>query len=72
MSSNRKARSPEPPRAKATAEDVAAYLQVGVETLYKWRYARTGPPGVRVGKYLRYDWAEVEAWWVKRQAEQAA
>ncbi|MFI8928233.1 helix-turn-helix transcriptional regulator [Streptomyces sp. NPDC053474] len=62
----------EPPRAKATAEEVAAYLQVDVNTLYKWRYAGTGPQGVRVGKYLRYDWDDVEAWWDERKAQQAA
>ncbi|MFI5638284.1 helix-turn-helix transcriptional regulator [Streptomyces goshikiensis] len=57
-----------PPRPKATPEDVAEYLGVGVGTLYKWRYEKKGPAGVRVGKYLRYDWADVEAWWEEQKA----
>lgn len=50
-----------------TVEDVAAYLRVPVTTLYQWRYRRVGPRASRVGRYLRYDPAEVRAW-VERQA----
>ena len=42
--------------------DVAAYLGVPVETVREWRKRRTGPTGRRVGKHLRYDPAEVRAW----------
>ncbi|MGW6842282.1 helix-turn-helix domain-containing protein [Streptomyces sp. NPDC054958] len=55
------------PRPKATAQQVAEYLQVDVETLYKWRHSGVGPPGVRVGKYLRYDWVDVELWWAEQK-----
>jgi excisionase family DNA binding protein len=48
-------------------EDVAAYLRVSVETVYRWRKQRTGPPAARVGKHLRYDPADVRSW-LKRQA----
>lgn len=44
------------------AEDVAAFLGVPLRTVYQWRYTRYGPPGRRVGRYLRYDPAEVRAW----------
>lgn len=45
-----------------TIEEVAEYLQVPVQTLYHWRYKRTGPKGVRVGRFVRYHRADVDAW----------
>lgn len=45
-----------------TIEDVAAYLRVSVETVRTWRKKRTGPPGRRAGKHLRYDPERVRAW----------
>ena len=44
------------------AEDVAAWLGVPLRTVYQWRYLRCGPPGRRVGRYLRYDPEDVRAW----------
>jgi len=49
-------------------EDVAAYLRVPVETLYRWRKQRSGPPAARVGRHLRYDPADVRAWLKERAA----
>jgi predicted DNA-binding transcriptional regulator AlpA len=43
-------------------EDVSAYLDVSVQTLYTWRKRHYGPPAGRVGRHLRYDPAEVRAW----------
>lgn len=43
-------------------DDVSAYLRIPVETLYRWRKQRTGPPAARVGRHLRYDPADVRAW----------
>ncbi|MCX5608243.1 helix-turn-helix domain-containing protein [Streptomyces sp. NBC_00047] len=43
-------------------DDVAELLDVPVETLYQWRKKRTGPPGFRVGRHVRYDPADVHAW----------
>jgi predicted DNA-binding transcriptional regulator AlpA len=43
-------------------QDVAEYLGVPVQTLYDWRCKGYGPRGKRVGKYLRYDPAEVRRW----------
>jgi excisionase family DNA binding protein len=51
--------SPEP---LWTPSEVAAYLGVPVQTLYQWRRKRTGPPGRRVGRHLRYDPDAVRAW----------
>jgi len=45
-----------------TAQETAAFLQVPVATLHRWKYVGTGPPAHRVGKHLRYDPAEVMAW----------
>ncbi|MGW0240979.1 helix-turn-helix transcriptional regulator [Micromonospora chalcea] len=45
-----------------SVEDVAAFLRVPVETLYRWRKVKYGPPAARIGRHLRYDPAEVRAW----------
>jgi predicted DNA-binding transcriptional regulator AlpA len=45
-----------------TVQDVAAFLQVPVQTVYAWRSRGSGPPGRRVGKHLRYRPDEVLAW----------
>ena len=49
-------------RALATPTEVADYLRVPLRTLYRWRYAGEGPPAFRVGRHLRFRWADVEAW----------
>lgn len=49
-----------------SVDDVASYLRVPVETLYRWRKVKYGPPAARVGRHLRYDPADVRAW-VKAQ-----
>jgi len=45
-----------------SAQEVADYLNVPLSTLYSWRYHGSGPPGLRVGKHLRYRRADVQAW----------
>ena len=54
-----------------TPEQVATWLQVRVELLYKWRYAGTGPPSLKVGRYLRYRSSDV-AVWLEEQARRLA
>ena len=54
-----------------TVEDLADYLGVPVTTLYQWRYRGEGPPGFRVGRYIRYRWPDVEAW-IKHQLQDAS
>ncbi|HEX6970022.1 MAG TPA: helix-turn-helix domain-containing protein [Micromonosporaceae bacterium] len=51
-----------------SVEDVAGFLQVPVETLYRWRKVGYGPPAARVGRYLRYDPVDVRAWVQARKA----
>lgn len=45
-----------------TPEEVAKYMAVPLETLYSWRRKRTGPRASRVGRHIRYRWADVERW----------
>ncbi|MEU6498468.1 helix-turn-helix domain-containing protein [Streptomyces californicus] len=45
-----------------TPDDLAALLSVPLETVYAWRKKRTGPPGFRVGRHLRYDPQAVHSW----------
>jgi excisionase family DNA binding protein len=47
-------------------EDVAEYLRVPVQTLYQWRKRKYGPPAARVGRHLRYDPADVRAWFTEQ------
>ncbi|MEV7389533.1 helix-turn-helix domain-containing protein [Streptomyces sp. NPDC091215] len=42
-----------------TADDIAEIFEVPKETVYQWRKKRIGPPGFRIGKYIRYDPADV-------------
>jgi predicted DNA-binding transcriptional regulator AlpA len=51
-----------------SAKELAELLQVPVTTLYYWRHYGGGPRGIRVGKYIRYDPADVAAWIRARKA----
>jgi predicted DNA-binding transcriptional regulator AlpA len=51
-----------------SVEDVACFLGVPVETLYRWRKIRYGPPAARIGRHLRYDPVAVRAWVQDRAA----
>jgi predicted DNA-binding transcriptional regulator AlpA len=35
---------------------------VPVATLYLWRHRGDGPPAMKIGRHLRYDADELEAW----------
>ena len=54
-----------------TPEQVAAWLQVRVELLYKWRYSRCGPPSLKIGRYVRYRERDVAAW-IEEQSRASA
>ena len=54
-----------------TPEQVAAWLQVRVELLYKWRYSRCGPPSLKIGRYVRYREPDVAAW-IEEQSRASA
>ena len=54
-----------------TPQELAELLNVPVETVYQWRRKRTGPPGFRVGRHLRYDLAAVREW-ITAQTQRSA
>jgi excisionase family DNA binding protein len=54
-----------------TPEEVCHYLGVPIDTLYRWRYLGIGPQAGRVGKHLRYDPADVRAWFKEQKARAA-
>ncbi len=55
-----------------TVEDVARLCGVPIKSVYVWRSKGEGPPGFRVGKFVRYDPADVRAWLdQQRAAEQS-
>lgn len=45
-----------------TLNELAEMLGVPVSTIYGWRCRHEGPPGYRVGRYVRYRRTAVEAW----------
>lgn len=46
-----------------TIPQLAELLQVPKSTIYQWRHAGHGPPGIRVsGRHVRYRRADVEQW----------
>ncbi|MFI5620384.1 helix-turn-helix domain-containing protein [Streptomyces sp. NPDC051567] len=55
-----------------TPEDLAAMFVVPLETVYGWRKKRTGPPGFRVGRHIRYDPAAVRTWTEQQTDRDAA
>ncbi|MGH2718469.1 MAG: helix-turn-helix domain-containing protein, partial [Actinomycetota bacterium] len=52
--------------------ELSTLLQVPVGTLYQWRFRRQGPPPIRVGRFLRYDPADVDRWLEERRTETGA
>jgi excisionase family DNA binding protein len=46
----------------ASAKEVSAHLGVPITTLYTWRSRGKGPKATRVGRHLRYRWADIDAW----------
>lgn len=46
----------------ARPAEVATYLGVPEKTLTQWRYLKTGPRWSKVGRHVRYRWADVEKW----------
>jgi excisionase family DNA binding protein len=50
-----------------SVDDLADYLAIPVQTVYKQRAEGTGPPGYRVGRYVRWKRSEVDAWLDKQK-----
>lgn len=45
-----------------TVDELADYLKVPKGTVYAWRARQYGPPATKLGKQLRYQWADVQRW----------
>jgi excisionase family DNA binding protein len=50
-----------------TTRQLADLLQVSAENVVYWRRKRTGPPHIKVGKHIRYDRADIDAWLAEHQ-----
>ena len=48
--------------ALLTMKELAAYLQIPLNTLYQWRHRGEGPQGIRVGRFVRFRQADVDRW----------
>lgn len=58
-------------RTFLTPEELAEYLRLpSVQTVYRWRTTGYGPAASKIGKHVRYDLADVDAW-VDAQKEAA-
>lgn len=51
-----------------TPDDIAEMFDVPKETVYQWRRKRSGPPGFRIGKHIRYDPADVRTYVTQRKS----
>ncbi len=49
-----------------STKGLAEYLDVPVQTVNRWRYTHTGPPGYKVGRFVRYRRADIEVWLAER------
>jgi predicted DNA-binding transcriptional regulator AlpA len=54
-----------------THEETAQFLGVSPATLHHMNYKRTGPRSFKVGRYRRYNPADVHAWLSERVLEPA-
>lgn len=57
--------------ALLTVDEVAVWLRVEPATVRRWACEGSGPAHVKVGTFVRYRRAAVEAWLDERTVEQA-
>lgn len=50
------------PEPLMTADDVASVLGIPPSTLANWRYQGLGPRYLRIGRHVRYEVRDLEAW----------
>lgn len=51
-----------------TPEELAVMLKLpSVETVYQWRRKRTGPPGFRAGRHVRFELTAVLDWMAEQR-----
>lgn len=54
-----------------STEQLAAYLDVKVQTIHLWRTQGLAPPGTRIGKGLKFRKSDVDVWLRDRIAKDA-
>ena len=64
-----KKRSESTPPEWLTTEELAAWLNVPIDTVRRWRYTGTGPRGTKIGRHVRYRRSDVETWLATRPTE---
>ncbi|WP_330354463.1 helix-turn-helix domain-containing protein [Streptomyces chartreusis] len=52
-------------RPLASPKTVADFLGLPVATLAQWRYLGKGPRSIKIGRHVRYRWADIEQWLVE-------
>lgn len=62
-------KTPHERRPLATPGDLAEYLGIPPHTLDDWRSRGIGPAWSKIGRHVRYRWADVELW-VEQQQRQ--
>lgn len=45
-----------------TPRQVARFLGTTVDAIYRMRARGHGPPGYRIGRHLRFRWADIRRW----------
>jgi excisionase family DNA binding protein len=53
-------------RPYATPQDLAAYVNVALQTVYGWRKQGKGPKATKIGGQLRFTWTDIDDW-IERQ-----
>ena len=49
-------------RPLAGPDEIATYLRVPKSTIYQWSSRGGGPRMYRVGRHLRAEWKDLDAW----------
>jgi len=62
---------PAPLARLLTVAELAELLGVPVKTVYRWRHQGEGPQPMRVGRFLRFDPADVSRWLETRKVASA-
>lgn len=50
-----------------SAREAARFLGLTLDQLYRLRERGEGPPGYRVGRHIRFRWADLKAWQTRQR-----
>lgn len=51
----------------SSPQDLADWLGIEVNTVYRWNHFGTGPTYVKIGRHVRYRRRDIEAWLLSRE-----